>query len=257
MKRLGFEDKISVLVCCSGSVASLKIPKIVSELIDEGFDVKVVLTSSASFFFHKSEAYNRSDWVRFTKRGGMDMVYFDDDEWSCWNTVGNPVLHIELRKWADILLVCPASADIMAKIVTGVSDNLLLSVVRAWEMNKPHIICPAMNTIMWEQNITYLHIETLKSEEWDIVYPVSKLLACNDKGVGALADTADIVNCVIARSKEVDLKRLNRPLRSTLTIPLPRSKVERANFQDKYVYFLAGIVTSGVMFAVLYRCINK
>ena len=78
-----------------------------------------------------------------------------------WNKIGDPVLHIELRRWADILVVCPASADTMAKIVSGMADNLLLSVVRAWEFNrKPSILCPAMNTIMFEQKITGITIKS-------------------------------------------------------------------------------------------------
>ena len=119
-----------------------------------------------------------------------------------WNKIGDPVLHIELRRWADILVVCPASADTMAKIVSGMADNLLLSVVRAWEFNrKPSILCPAMNTIMFEQKITGITIKSLQEDGFVIVDPVTKKLACNDKGIGALAP----VNAIISKIHEVAL----------------------------------------------------
>ena len=112
-----------------------------------------------------------------------------------WNKVGDPVLHIELRRWADILVVCPASADTMAKIVSGIADNLLLSVIRAWEFKKkPSILCPAMNTIMYEQKVTKITINTLKDDGFFIIDPVAKKLACNDKGLGALAPVDVIVS---------------------------------------------------------------
>ena len=105
------------------------------------------------------------------------------------------MLHIELRRWADVLVVCPASADTMAKIVSGIADNLLLSVVRAWEFDKkPSILCPAMNTVMFEQKVTGITINALIDDGFVIVDPVAKRLACNDKGIGALAPIDVIVS---------------------------------------------------------------
>lgn len=67
-----------------------------------------------------------------------------------WNKVGNPVLHMQLRKWADIVLIAPASADLLAKLSVGIADNLLLCTLRAKDLREtPCVICPAMNTIMW------------------------------------------------------------------------------------------------------------
>ena len=121
------------------------------------------------------------------------------------------MLHIELRRWADVLVVCPASADTMAKIVSGIADNLLLSVVRAWEFDKkPSILCPAMNTVMFEQKVTGITINALIDDGFVIVDPVAKRLACNDKGIGALAPIDVIVSkiheltALYIESKEFD-----------------------------------------------------
>jgi len=125
------------------------------------------------------------------------MIIWDDEEWSTWRCMGDRVLHIELRKWADVLLVAPASADVLAKASCGISDTLLLSVMRAWDMiNKPCLVCPAMNTLMWLHPATSTAITTLKSWKYEVIGPVEKVLACKDEGMGALAPVEDILNKV-------------------------------------------------------------
>ena len=61
----------------------------------------------------------------------------DEEEWHQWQKKGDPVLHIELRKWADLLIVAPLSANTLAKMAQGLCDNCLTSVVRAWDFSKP------------------------------------------------------------------------------------------------------------------------
>lgn len=63
-------------------------------------------------------------------------VFTDENEWSTWQKRGDPVLHIELRKWADMILIAPLSANTMAKIVNGICDNLLTCVMRAWDFTE-------------------------------------------------------------------------------------------------------------------------
>ncbi|KAM3146011.1 hypothetical protein pb186bvf_001989 [Paramecium bursaria] len=79
----------------------------------------------------------------------------DQDEWNQWKQKGDPVLHIDLRKWADMMIICPLSANTLAKIANGICDNLLTCVIRAWEfqdkqITKPIYVAPAMNTQMQE-----------------------------------------------------------------------------------------------------------
>ncbi|KAJ2737794.1 Phosphopantothenoylcysteine decarboxylase, partial [Coemansia sp. BCRC 34301] len=119
------------------------------------------------------------------------------DEWSEWKKIGDPVLHIELRKWADICVVAPLDANTMAKVATGFCDNLLTCVLRAWDMAKPRIVCPAMNPMMWEHPITDAQIGTLKMLGFRVISPIAKNLACGDIGMGAMAEPADIAQAVV------------------------------------------------------------
>jgi phosphopantothenoylcysteine decarboxylase len=147
-----------------------------------------------------------------------------ESEWHAWEKVGDAVLHIDLRDWADLLLVCPLSAHSLAKFAHGLCDDVLSSVVRAWEwghvpgrMAKPVLLAPAMNTAMWEHPLTARQLHTLQSF-WNnnndnnndrssslsvgdmcgvrIVDPQVKMLACGQVGNGALASVDVIVEAV-------------------------------------------------------------
>lgn len=124
-----------------------------------------------------------------------------DDEWRDWNSLGDPVLHIEFRNWADLLLIAPLSAHTLAKLAHGLCDDGLSSVVRAWDFHgggKPIVLAPAMNTAMWEHPLTQPQLRTLSS--WSrtvsIVAPQVKELACGDVGNGALANVDEILVAV-------------------------------------------------------------
>jgi hypothetical protein len=136
---------------------------------------------------------------------GAFKIWHDEDEWhnrdsycsftteKVWKKKGDPVRHIDLRKWAGALVIAPLSANTMAKMAGGVCDNLLTSVYRAWDRTRPVIVAPAMNTLMWEHPVTHQHVRLLS--DWDVrfVGPVSKELACADEGMGAMAQVDDVV----------------------------------------------------------------
>jgi phosphopantothenoylcysteine decarboxylase len=191
-------DNFRVLLCFSGSVATIKIPELCVSLLSLG-NIELIIVGSgdaALHFLTRSQRYNPTYGDRFIKEKCEELMVYDSDEWNMWESMGDPVLHIELRKWADILLLAPASADIIAKISHGVSDSLLLSIIRAWDFDKPCIICPAMNTLMWTHPVTQQSLDILTSWGWTIVNPVVKTLACNEKGSGALASVQEIVEIV-------------------------------------------------------------
>jgi len=246
-------SKPRILLCSSGSVATVKVPKLTVKLIERGFEVKIVLTKSSLYFFDKCETYNGGDWKQFVELNGKDMIYQNEDEW-VWSCMGDPVLHIELRKWADIILICPASADIMAKIVVGISDDLLLSVIRAWDQSKPKIICPAMNTLMWNHNITRSNVKSLVEEGWEIIDPISKLLACKDLGVGALADLDDIVEKVGNCCGQLNLTARENNLEM---IPVLKKKTKSTYFEKYFSNsheLLSGIIL-GILISLLCQCL--
>jgi len=159
----------------------------------------------------------------------VDAVYSDADEWGPqpWKR-GASILHIELRRWADMMVVAPLSANTLAKIVNGMSDNLLTSVIRAWDTDggidgwrKIIAVAPAMNSAMWRHPITAKQIRLL-AEDWGIkepvegegsavadpgetegwfqvIKPISKTLACGDTGDGAMATVSTICQLIEAR----------------------------------------------------------
>ncbi|XP_014696871.1 phosphopantothenoylcysteine decarboxylase isoform X4 [Equus asinus] len=135
------ERQFRVLVGVTGSVAALKLPLLVSRLLDiPGLEVAVVTTERAKHFY--------------TPQDVPVTLYSDADEWEMWKRRSDPVLHIDLRKWADLMLVAPLDANTLGKVASGICDNLLTCVIRAWDRSKPLLFCPAMNTAMWEHPIT-------------------------------------------------------------------------------------------------------
>jgi phosphopantothenoylcysteine decarboxylase len=188
--------KKNILIACTGSVATIKIPNIVQQLKalseDENFrhtfDVQIIATEKALNFFNAADVPNTQ-------------ILTDSLEWSTWTKRGDPILHIDLTKWADLFIICPLDANTLAKLATGVCDNLLLCTARAWDLAKPFLFCPAMNTKMWEHPITQPQIDTLKSWGYMEVPCISKKLMCGDSGMGAMAEVDTIV---LAISRTLD-----------------------------------------------------
>ncbi|XP_054164646.1 phosphopantothenoylcysteine decarboxylase-like [Oppia nitens] len=184
-------DQINILVMVCGSVAAIKTPILLDQLNrlsdlykDRQIEVRLVTTEHAIHFYN------------FTEISGHYKVYKDSDEWTQWTQMGDEVLHIELRKWATIGLIAPIDANTLAKISVGICDNLLTSIVRAWDLNKPLIFCPAMNVHMWTHPTTDSSLKTLLSFGYKQVGPISKRLACGDIGMGAMAEVSTIVEYV-------------------------------------------------------------
>jgi phosphopantothenoylcysteine decarboxylase len=178
--------KMKVLLGITGGVASKLSLKMIKALQQKGHEVKVIATEKSFYFWNPSETEVE--------------VFSDQDEWSGDKyTKDMPIAHIELRKWADVVIIAPVTANTLAKIANGMADNLLTCVMRAWETKtKPIVIAPAMNTAMWEHPATQEHLE--KISRWyraTIIEPVSKKkLACGDTGKGAMAHIDDIVNAL-------------------------------------------------------------
>ena len=126
-------------------------------------------------------------------------VYRDADEWSAWQGRGDPVLHIELRKWADLLVIAPLSANSLAKLANGMCDNLLTCVARAWDFTKrAPIVAPAMNTMMWSHPVTDPQLKIIQSWGYTVIPPISKTLMCKDTGIGAMAEPQTIVDLILS-----------------------------------------------------------
>mmetsp|Transcript_3822 Transcript_3822/g.4310 ORF Transcript_3822/g.4310 Transcript_3822/m.4310 type:complete len:222 (+) Transcript_3822:85-750(+) len=197
-------DKPKILLGVTGSVAAIKVGLLAAKLKEFG-DVKVAATSSAMHFIGTISEEERSH---------LGEVVEDATEWREWGKVGDPVQHIDMRAWADVLVIAPLSANTLAKMASGLCDNLLTCVVRAWNFKQPGqypvLVAPAMNTNMWDSPFTNQHLSVLESLGIKVIQPVAKKLACGDIGMGAMASVetiADavkisIANAYAARNKE-------------------------------------------------------
>ncbi|MBM3996341.1 MAG: phosphopantothenoylcysteine decarboxylase [Planctomycetes bacterium] len=184
----------NVLLGVTGSVAAIHTPDLYADLRHAGHAVKIVATKAACHFFDAAGIEAR-DGAR-----NKDVVILDEDEWTSERyRRGDPVLHIELRRWAEILLIAPCDANTLAKLALGLTDNCLTCVCRAWDLSRPIVLAPAMNTLMWEHPATARHLAQLTAdlrEALRIVWPVIKKLACDDVGVGAMASRDDILAAI-------------------------------------------------------------
>ncbi|XP_027989240.2 phosphopantothenoylcysteine decarboxylase isoform X3 [Eptesicus fuscus] len=113
-----------------------------------------------------------------------------------WKCRSDPVLHIDLRRWADLMLVAPLDANTLGKVASGICDNLLTCVIRAWDRRKPLLFCPAMNTAMWEHPLTSQQVGQLQAFGYIEIPCVAKKLVCGDQGLGAMAEVDTIVDTV-------------------------------------------------------------
>ncbi|KAK6499286.1 hypothetical protein TWF506_003913 [Arthrobotrys conoides] len=211
------DGKTHILLAATGSVASIKIPLILSALSKySNISIRLVFTTSSLLFLPPLTELldipnvdgihlDHHEWPRGLSSNpaetpvNPDQQQEEDQETAIWSKIGDPILHIELRRWADILLIAPLSANSLAKIVGGFSDNLLLSVIRAWDTNKLIAVAPAMNTLMWEHPVTTKQVKVLETE-WGwfrVLRPVEKLLACGDSGSGAMKEWSTVVLWIV------------------------------------------------------------
>jgi phosphopantothenoylcysteine decarboxylase len=209
------------LLGVTGSVAAIRTPLLYEELRRAGHPVKVVATAASLYFFDPA-ALDSSQPGR-----NPEIVFLDEDEWP-GRAAGqryqreDPVLHIELRRWADVLVIAPLDANTLAKLANGLADNCLTCVWRAWDPSRPVVLAPAMNTMMWEHPLTARHFRQIAADagadslpavgtlddlvsainqacpRLRLVAPQSKRLACGDVGVGAMAEVAEIVHTLTA-----------------------------------------------------------
>lgn len=170
-----------VLLAVTGSIAAYKAVDIASKLTKEGIIVDTVMTKNACEFV------TPLSFSTITKNN----VYIDSfapiEDYS--------VEHISLAKRADVVLVAPATANIVGKIANGIADDLLSTILMA-SHEKPTVICPAMNTAMYENPAFQDNMKKLIDRGYSFVEPESGMLACGDEGKGRLAEVDLIVSFV-------------------------------------------------------------
>ncbi|APF26345.1 phosphopantothenoylcysteine decarboxylase / phosphopantothenate--cysteine ligase [Clostridium sporogenes] len=170
-------NKKCVVLGVTGGIASYKALDIVSKLKKLNYDVNVIMTKSALQFIHP---------LPFQSLSG-NMVSKDMFE----EPKAFEIQHISLAKKADMILVAPATANIIGKVANGIADDMLSTTIMA--ATCPVVFVPAMNTNMYKNPIVKNNIEKLKGFGYEFINPISGRLACGDVGEGKMADTEDIV----------------------------------------------------------------
>lgn len=195
---------MNIVLGLTGSVATILYAKLIEQCKTFG-NTKVIMTASAEHFVDlekiRSLTWCEKPNPHYHKLG----VFSDVNEWSWqpdapvgWNDKrttwrkDDSILHIDLCANGSALVIAPCSANTLGKLANGLCDNLLTTVARAWDLNRPIIVAPAMNTRMWEHPATEMHLEALRDFGYSIVYPQTKQLACGTTGVGAMADIDNI-----------------------------------------------------------------
>ncbi|MBF1135831.1 MAG: bifunctional phosphopantothenoylcysteine decarboxylase/phosphopantothenate--cysteine ligase CoaBC [[Eubacterium] sulci] len=184
-----FENK-SIIIGVSGGIAAYKTAYLVSALSKTEADVNVIMTDNACEFI--------SPLVFETLTGNKCYVDTFDRNFKF------DVEHISLAKKADIFMIAPATANVIAKIANGIADDMLTTTFLASKCKK--IVSPAMNTAMFENQITQDNIAKLKKYGIGVVEPQNGLLACGDTGAGKMPEPDflfDVIEREIAREKDM------------------------------------------------------
>lgn len=171
----------NIVLGVTGSIAAYKSADIVSSLTKLGYSVTVVMTKAATEFITPLTLQTLS----------KNKVYVDVFQEDC----PSEVKHITLAQNADLLLIAPATANIIGKLANGIADDMLTALYLATN-NIPMLLAPAMNTKMYEHPAVKNNLEKLKQFGFQIIDPKESLLACGDFGKGALADISDILDAV-------------------------------------------------------------
>ena len=178
----------NILLGVTGGIASYKVLELCSRLKKKNANLSIIMTSVATEFISP---------LSFETMGRCK-VYTD-----MWEGHHENVHHIELPKWADVMLIAPATASTIGKMANGISDNFLTASYLACE--KDVIIAPSMNTQMLLNPATQKNIETLKSYGVKVIAPESGVLACNTIGDGRMEEPENIVQFLEDYFTEKDL----------------------------------------------------
>ena len=173
-----------ILLGVSASVALYKACELASRLAQEGDEVRAVLTPRAAelvspqLFEAVSGQDAYCDEFGPSRKGSMD--------------------HIDLARWAELLVVAPASADLIARLALGLANDLVTTAALAVDPAAPRLICPAMNPTMYAAAVVQRNLARLVEDGWALVEPESGHVACGETGPGRLAEVESIAERIAA-----------------------------------------------------------
>lgn len=185
VKRNEMLDNLNILLGVTGGVAAYKAVDLASKLTAAGARVKTVMTEAAcELVGPKSfEAVTRSEV--FTTMWSTPREY--------------KISHIELVDWADVVVVAPATANMIGKVANGICDDLLSTILcacRPLVESGRTLMAPAMNNHMWENPAVQSNVETIKKRGFQVTGPVEGRLACGAEGIGRMSEPKDILSAI-------------------------------------------------------------
>jgi phosphopantothenoylcysteine decarboxylase/phosphopantothenate--cysteine ligase len=166
----------NILFQLTGSIACYKACDVISRLVREGFDVKTACSANALNFIGKSTLEGLTHHPVHTDT-------FEDR---------SALEHIELNKWLDLAIICPATANIINKLAAGIGDDYISTTFLACDCSKPSLIAPARNRNMWAHPATRRSVKTLESWGVKVLGTGRGRQACGDEGEGRLLEPEDI-----------------------------------------------------------------
>lgn len=161
-----------IVLGVTGSIAAHRSADLASMLTKSGFDVRVVMTSDAQRFI------TPLPFKTLSRNPVVTDLYDEEEGWK--------PLHIELADTASLLLVAPATANILAKLAHGLADDALTCIALALNPGAKILIAPAMNGKMWQHAATQLNVGTLKSRGVEFIGPEEGMLSCGYEGIGRM-----------------------------------------------------------------------
>lgn len=172
-----------VLIGISGGIAAYKAASVVSKLTQTGYDVRVVMTENATKFV------TPLTFAALTRQKVLTSVF--PNEMSGDKDVIYP--HLYPATEADLFIVLPASANVMAKLSHGIGDDVLTTSALSLRTDCKRFFCPAMNSQMWEQPVVQDNVAKLRHYGWQQIGPNEGLMACGDSGAGRMSEPEQIL----------------------------------------------------------------
>ncbi|MEW6327058.1 MAG: bifunctional phosphopantothenoylcysteine decarboxylase/phosphopantothenate--cysteine ligase CoaBC [Thermodesulfobacteriota bacterium] len=189
MVRFSTLSSKKILLGVTGSIAAYKAAELVRELSRQGAAVTVVMTESAGKFVGPTTFHALSGSAVYT---------------NLFNNPAEPAAHINLPRQADVVVIAPATANFIGKMAHGIADDLLSTIVLAAQ--KPVLVCPAMNSAMYEHPAIKGNLEQLRKYGYLVVEPETGPLACGDEGPGRLAEPSTICEAIKTALEKKDLQ---------------------------------------------------
>ena len=176
------DKRKTVIICVTGGIAVYKALDVVSTLKKHDIDIHVIMSKAATKFV------NPLSFQALSQNPVITDMFEDPKTWE--------IQHISLAKKADLMIVVPATANILGEVANGIADDMISTTIMATK--SPVLFAPAMNTNMYNNPIVQSNISKLKQYGYKFISPIEGRLACGDTGEGKLADSKLISDNIIS-----------------------------------------------------------